>query len=225
MQRLLISNWQTATQKVDSIIAENPNLSLDDLVQTRKINADQKAQAQKKPALQFQLAQLEEQLALHKKIEEDFAERLQSEGERLSKKHEKEVEELRSELAKKTADAAKSSTREKLLVLSRFLRAAAARRQTDDDGSEESKAFEGVLLLLYGGDSAAVDAAEKLIEGGDDAVPSTEGAPLQVNCKTHHLSVSQNVPNVYRSKSQITVPGVCTIRGRGGLGQRRGSGR
>ena len=48
-------------QKVDSIIAENPGVSLDDLVASRKINNDQKAQALKKPVLQVQLAQLEEQ--------------------------------------------------------------------------------------------------------------------------------------------------------------------
>lgn len=158
------------------------------MVQTKKINADQKTQALKKPGLQSQLSQLEEQLALHKKIEDDFAERLQTERERMSKKHEKEIDELRSELAAKTAETSKSSMREKLLVLSRFLRAAAARRQTDDDGSEESKAFEGVLLLLYGGDLAAVDAAEKLIEGHDSPVLSTEGANLQVMCKRNEFS-------------------------------------
>jgi hypothetical protein len=66
------------------------------------------------------------------------------------------------------------------LTLSRFLRAAAARRQLEDDDSDLTKAFEGALLQVYGGDAAAVMAAEKLIDGADDGVPSTEGVVLDV---------------------------------------------
>jgi hypothetical protein len=66
--------------------------------------------------------------------------------------------------------------------LSRFLRAAAARRQLEDDDTDVTKAFEGALLLVYGGDASAVTAAEKLIQGSEDTVPSTEGVPLSVTC-------------------------------------------
>ena len=73
--------------------------------------------------------------------------------------------------------------KDKILTLSRFLRAAAARRQLEDDDSDLTKAFEGALLQVYGGDATAVIAAEKLIEGAEDGVPSTEGVILSVTCK------------------------------------------
>lgn len=162
--------------------------------------------------MQSQLAQLEEQLALHKKIEDDFQDRLRADRERLKAEHEKELNDLRSEHATKSVESLKSGVRDKLLVLSRFLRAAAARRQMDEDGSEESKAFEGVLLLLYGGDTAAVDAAEKLIEGEDESVPSTEGTSLEVNCKSMApLSFSAMLIR-YRRPRQATVPRVRPFR-------------
>ena len=49
-------------QKIDAILAENPNASLDELVASRKINNDQKAQALKKPGLQASLAQYDQQI-------------------------------------------------------------------------------------------------------------------------------------------------------------------
>ena len=58
-------------QKIDAIIAENPNVSLDDLVSQRKINNDQKAAAVKKPQLQLQLAAFEEQIAQYRKFTGD----------------------------------------------------------------------------------------------------------------------------------------------------------
>jgi hypothetical protein len=63
------------------------------------------------------------------------------------------------------------------------LRAAAARRQLEDDDSDLTKAFEGALLQVYGGDAGAVMAAEKLIEGAEEGVPSTEGVVLGVTCR------------------------------------------
>ena len=74
-----------------------------------------------------------------------------------------------------------------LLIFSKFLRAAAARRQLEDSESDESKAFEGALLLVYGGDANAVAAAEKIVDGIDEGVPSTEGSILSVTCKFHLL--------------------------------------
>ena len=170
--------------KVDSIIKENPNLSLDDLVATRKINQDQKAQALKKPALQSSITQLEEQVAAYKKVEEDLKQRFQVEKQHLLESHEKELEEAKSAAKAEASGNSRNDIRQKLLVLSRFLRAAAARRQADDEDSDDSKAFEGVLLLLYGGDITAVDAAERLINGTEDMAPSTEGASLEVACES-----------------------------------------
>lgn len=173
---------QNATQKVDSIIAENPGVSLDELAASRKINADQKAQAQRKPKLQAELAQLEEQIAQYKKFDAEYQEKHAREKEILQKSHSSELEALREAVKTEAAIEQKKVFREKLLTLSRFLRAAAARRQLEDDDSDLTKAFEGALLQVYGGDAVAVSAAEKLIDGTEDSVPSTEGVQLSVTC-------------------------------------------
>lgn len=175
---------QNATQKVDSIIAENPGVSLDELAASRKINADQKAQAQRKPKLQAELAQLEEQVAQYKRFDQEYQEKHAREKEILQKTHSSELEALREAVKAEAAIEQKRVFREKILTLSRFLRAAAARRQLEDDDSDLTKAFEGALLQVYGGDAVAVAAAEKLIEGAEDGVPSTEGVLLNVTCKS-----------------------------------------
>ena len=74
-------------------------------------------------------------------------------------------------------------TKDSLLVLSKFLRAAAAKRQDGDETTEENRAFEGALLLVYGGDANAVTAMQKLIEGSDDKVPAVDGSTLSITCK------------------------------------------
>lgn len=156
-------------------------MSLDDLVASRKINNDQKTQALKKPSLEAQQAQLEEQIATYKKVELDIQAHAAEEKTRMEQAHQKELEAMRTMQEQVKAQAA-AATRAHLLTISNFLRAAAARRQMEDDTSEESKAFEGLLLLLYGGDVAAVDAAEKLINGSNDSVMSTEGTTTTVSC-------------------------------------------
>ena len=175
--------------KVDSIIADNPDMTLDQLVSVRKINADQKAQALKKPSLQSQLTQLEEQITQYKKFEEEFSQRHKADKEQLAATHQEELEELRSQIKPVEPEKPSEPTvplRDSLLSLSRFLRAAAARRMLEDEfESEETKAFEGALLLLYGGDESAVDAMEKLINGAEEGVTSTEGAVLNVTCKSY----------------------------------------
>ncbi|KAF2002447.1 hypothetical protein P154DRAFT_561935 [Amniculicola lignicola CBS 123094] len=168
------------TGKVDSIRAENPGVSLDDLVAQRKINNDQRAQALKKPALEEQKEQLEAQLAQYKKFDQEYQQKISQEKELLQKSHSDELEKLRDTLKAEAVIEAKKVFKEKFLTLSRFLRAAAARRQLEDDDSDLTKAFEGALLLVYGGDASAVGAAEKLIDGSEEGVPSTEGTLLSV---------------------------------------------
>lgn len=169
--------------KVDSIIAENPGVSLDDLVSTRKINNDQKAQALKKPALQAQLAQLEEQLTTYKKIDEDYQQKMAMEKQLLQSSHADELEKLRETLKAETELESQKASKQRLLTLSRFLREAADRRTREDEESDESKAFEGALLLVYGGDANAVLACEKLIDGAEEQVPSVEGVLVNYTCK------------------------------------------
>lgn len=173
--------------KLDQIIADHPDLSLDDLLNTKKINADQKAQALKKPSLKASLTQLEEQITQYKKIDADYQTRMSTEKESLTGSHKKELERLRASLKQEAEEEAKTSFRKKLLTFTQFLRAAAAQRIKEEEAdTEESKAFEGALLLVYGGDDKAVEAAENLIEGKDEAVPSVEGLPLSVTCKLAH---------------------------------------
>lgn len=192
--------------KVDSIIAENPDLTLDDLVTTRKINNDQKAQAQKKPALLQQLQQAEEQLSLYKNIGDWYDRKLQdrlhsqpqvqtqtekpsfdAESAEQREKLESRISYLESRLKQKDEETAATlfSFKPRLLTLSRFLRAAAARRQNDaDEDDVKTQAFEGVLLALYGGDSNAVFTAEKLINGSSDHVSAPDGTVLDLTCKS-----------------------------------------
>jgi len=173
-------------QKVDSIISENPGVSLDDLVANRKINNDQKAQALKKPQLQSQLAQLEEQLAQYKQIDQVYQDKAAKEKELMGSSHKKELEELRDTLKAEAEIEAQKSFKSRVLTLSRFLRAAAAKRAEGDDESDEAKAYEGALLLVYGGDATAVASIEKLVDGADESVTSTEGATLSVTCAWPH---------------------------------------
>ncbi|KAL5118805.1 hypothetical protein ACEQ8H_003308 [Pleosporales sp. CAS-2024a] len=175
-----INKKLSAMQKTDAIIEANPGISLDELVATRKINADQKASAEKKPALQAQRAQLEEQFGHFQKYGQEQEDKFAREKEILKKSHSSELEALRDTLKAEAVLEQKKLLKEKILTLSRFLRAAAARRQLEDDDSELTKAFEGALLQVYGGDAAAVLAAEKLIDGADESVPSTESVLLSV---------------------------------------------
>jgi len=181
---------QSAMAKVDFIMAENPNMTLDQLVSGRKINNDQKSQALKKPTLQAQLSQLEEQIVQYKKFEDEFNQRSKADKEELTTAHQKELEELRSQIKPQEAAAPPpqgQNLREALLSLSRFLRAAAHRRQLEEDETDETKAFEGALLLLYGGDEKAADTMENIINASDESVVSTEGVTLSVTCTSSQL--------------------------------------
>ena len=80
-------------------------------------------------------------------------------------------------------DKAKEEAKEQLLVLSKFLRAAAAKRQAGDETSAENRAFEGALLLIYGGELDAVRAMEKLVSGEDEKVPTVDQTPSEFTCK------------------------------------------
>ena len=69
-------------------------------------------------------------------------------------------------------------------MLSKFLRAAAAKRQGGDENSGENRAFEGALLLVYGGEVSAVVAMESLIAGSEEIVPTVDGAPSGFTCES-----------------------------------------
>ena len=173
---------QNATAKTDAILAENPGKSLDELVAEKKLNADQKAQALKKPALQAQVAQIEEQFSHYREFAAQYEERLASQKAALEKIHQEELEAVRANAVADTTEATSRVLRQQLLTLSKFLCAAANSRRAGEE-SLESRALEGVLFQVYAGNQDAVNSMLKLINGADDKVPSVEGPDLEFSCE------------------------------------------
>jgi|SRR5450432_385689 hypothetical protein len=164
-------------------------MSLDDLVAARKINADQKAQILKKPALQASLTQLEEQIAQYKKFDQEYKARSQAEKTEFEKIHtdrsEKALAEAVAAAKTEAAAAAVTEQRNNMLLLSQFLRLAAARRAEEADSTlDENQALEGVLLSVYSGDESAVATMIKLIESSNESTYAVTGEKLQTTCKT-----------------------------------------
>ncbi|KAE8378705.1 hypothetical protein BDV26DRAFT_261041 [Aspergillus bertholletiae] len=169
-----------ATAKVDAIIAENSEKSLDDLVAEKKINADQKAQALKKPALQATIAQIEEQIANYKEFAVQYEQRLTTQQAELEKAHKEELDAIREKAVSEANKASQADLRQRLLSLSKFLCAAATMRRSGDETSSLTRAFEGVLYQVYGGSHEAVNSMLKLIDGVDEKVVSVEGEALEI---------------------------------------------
>ncbi|KAJ5584142.1 uncharacterized protein N7459_003942 [Penicillium hispanicum] len=168
-----------ATAKIDAVLAENPGKSLEDLVEEKKINADQKAQALKKPALQASVAQIEEQIGHYRQFAAQYEEQLAKQKAELEKAHQKELEVVR---ANAIADATEATTRVlqgQFLSVSKFLCAAANLRRAGEE-SPESRAFESVLFQVYGGSQEAVTSMVKLVEGADEKIVSIEGETLEL---------------------------------------------
>ncbi|KAI3341383.1 hypothetical protein F4824DRAFT_311642 [Ustulina deusta] len=170
--------------KTDPIIDQHKDKSLDELVAARIINIDQRTQRLKKPQLEAQLVQYEDQLAQYKKVDEDYRTRSAAEKlaleKTLTEKFEKEKADAISELTEKAAADGKQYLHDSLLALSQFLRLAAARRSEEADGGlDENMALEGVLLNVYSGDEHAVSTMHKLIEGSSEATRSVAGDELQ----------------------------------------------
>lgn len=162
--------------KVDSIIAANPDKTLDELVASKTINADQKAQAQKKPQLIAQRTALEDQITQYKKIEAEHEAKVAKERSLLKSSHTKELKELRAVVRKEVELEKEKEFKKRMLVFARFLKAAAERRQREPEAqSEEGRAFESVLYGIYTGDGSAVDCAEKLISGKEENIEGYDG--------------------------------------------------
>lgn len=196
-----INKKLSAMHKTDAVIEANPSVSLDELVAQRKINNDQRASALKKPQLQAQLAALEEQVQQYKKFDADCQAQLQKQKAELSSAHSAELEKIKQEAQAEALAHGQAELKKKLLVFSQFLRAAAAKRNAEEDEeTDENRAFEGTLLMVYGGDQKAVDTAISLIEGTDEQVTSIEGTLLPVKCKSsfdyahQKLRCSQRLP-------------------------------
>ena len=128
-------------------------MTLDELVASRKINNDQKAQILKKPALQASLTQLEEQVAQYTKFDQDYKSRAQAEKAEMEKTfNERASKQLDEEIAAVKAEAHATAVKEQeqsLLIISQFLRLAAVRRGEEEHAElEENKALEGLRSCL-----------------------------------------------------------------------------
>ncbi|KAI6869637.1 hypothetical protein KC343_g8008 [Hortaea werneckii] len=171
-----LSKRLTGLQKVDDIQNANPGLSLNDLVAQRKINQDQKAAAEKKPQIQAQLKDVEAQVQVFRSVNAEYLAQLQKQKDELAAQHQQQLQKVKEDARLETMTSTASELRKNLLVFSQFLRAAAAKRNIEEESNtNESMAFEGALLLVYGGDEKAVEAAVNIIEGADQEVPSIEG--------------------------------------------------
>lgn len=133
------------------------------------------------------MTQLEEQITQYKQFDDDYQKRISSEKASLEAAHKEESDKVKEAAITKTTTKAKEEAQEQLLILSKFLRAAAAKRQAGDETSAENRAFEGALLLIYGGEPDAVQAMEKLVSGSDENVPTVDKDPSEFTCK--HLAL------------------------------------
>lgn len=176
----LLTPVQLNASKNDSLLSQHKGKSLDELVAAKVINTDQKAQILKKPALQAQLAQFEEQLTQYQKIHEQYRTKAEAEKAELDQT----IEKAKADATKQAKAEFEQSTRDNLLVLSQFLRLAAYRREeATDPESDESQAIEGVLLAIYAGDDTAVASMLKLVNGEEEQVLSIPGQTLETTCK------------------------------------------
>ncbi|KAF4584427.1 hypothetical protein GQ602_005800 [Ophiocordyceps camponoti-floridani] len=187
----------TNASKTDSLLAQHTDKSLDELVATKIINTDQKAQILKKPALKSQLAQMEEQLSQLHKVHDHY--RLRAKNERIE--WEKSLDKFKDEAGAETQQKFDKSLRGHLLVLSQFLRLAAYRREeAKDHDSDESQAIEGVLLAIYTGDENAVASMLKLIEGSSESILSVPGEPLKTTF-SHVKALAQEYKTPFYSEA------------------------
>ena len=135
--------------------------------------------------------------------------------------HLDELEKTKESVTLQAKAEAEKTIKDKLLALSRFLRAAAAKRQDGDETAEGNRAFEGALLLIYGGDSSAVEAMEKLIDGSEDLVPTVEGQPSGFTCETFSTAALRSFLTRAQTSTyetlRPTAPPLLTLRKKLGL--------
>ncbi|RMZ77873.1 hypothetical protein DV738_g4191, partial [Chaetothyriales sp. CBS 135597] len=198
-----------ASAKADAVIADNPGKSLDELVAEKKLNSDQKAQILKKPGLQTQVSQLEEQVSHYRAFFHEVEERFNREKAELIESHQQEVARLRQEIEEQSQTPKTKDIDDELKVISHFLHAAASKRQSEDADSEEVRAFEGILLQIYQGNFTALTTLRNLIIGSEEKVADTENNLLDVTfaqVRTAALAESVEIANVAEEESAVPEP-------------------
>ncbi|CAK7275535.1 hypothetical protein SEPCBS57363_006743 [Sporothrix epigloea] len=174
----------TNASKTDSLIAEHKDKTIDELVTLKIINADQRAQILKKPAIQFQLAQYEEQYNQYKKLDAEYRQRLSSDKAEITKTLTERLEKEKADAVREANEAATAAgekiLQDSLLTVSQFLRLAAARRADDQNQLlDENLALEGVLLQIYSGDENGVATMLKLVQGCEQTTKGVSNEPLE----------------------------------------------
>jgi hypothetical protein len=162
------------------VVAENKGKDLEQLVAEKKLNADQKAQLQKKPQIQAQVTQLEEQVNQYRTFAQELEDRFSQEKATLVEAHEAEIAQLKEEAAAKAQEQQGNSKKldEGLKIVSDFLHAAASKRNFVDEDKAERQAFEGALLHVYQGNELSVTTLQNLVNATNDKVIDTEGNPV-----------------------------------------------
>ncbi|RMD43214.1 hypothetical protein DV735_g1971, partial [Chaetothyriales sp. CBS 134920] len=199
----------SASAKADAVIAENPGKSLDELVAEKKLNSDQKAQILKKPGLQTQVNQLEEQVSHYRAFFHEVEERFNREKAALIEAHQQEVARLRQEIEEQIQTPKAKDIDDELKVISHFLHAAASKRQSEDADSEEVRAFEGILLQIYQGNFTALTTLRNLIIGSEERVTDTENNLLDVTfaqVRTAALAESVETANLAEEEGSAPEP-------------------
>ncbi|CAK7228762.1 hypothetical protein SBRCBS47491_007016 [Sporothrix bragantina] len=197
----------TNASKTDGLIAEHKDKSLDELVTLKIINADQKAQVLKKPSIQAQLTQLEEQYTQFKKLDSDYRQRLSSDKAEVTKtlteKFEKEKADAVREATEAATAAGEKNLHDSLLTLSQFLRLAAARRADDQNQQlDENLALEGVLLQVYSGDESGVTTMLKLVQGAQETTKGVSNEPLQTTFAQVKAAAAANAGPVAQPEAE-----------------------
>jgi hypothetical protein len=222
----------SACAKAEKIVADNPSESLDQLVSSKKLNNDQKAQVLNRPSLQTRLTQLEEQLSQYRSFAQELEERFNREKATLIQEHEAEVARLKEEAETKAQEQAETKAQDhgakskdfegSLKVVSDFLHAAASKRSQLDESMDERRAFEGALLLVYQGNEASLSTLHNLIDGSDDKVLDTDGTPvdftyaqLKEASVAEALVSAQAVTEPVEAPTEDTVPSDPTIANAG----------
>lgn len=147
--------------------------------------------------MQAELARLEDQIVHYRKFGKDYEERFAKEKAAIEESHAEALAQLRLQVADEATVTNLKKLDDELLVLSQFLHAAAAKRQTDDLDPVEKAAFEGVLLLVYQGNNAAVGAFKDVATGSDKKVSNIDGSELDFTyAQVKQISISDAPPQV-----------------------------
>ena len=147
----------------------------------------------KKPALQTQLVQLEEQLSQYRAFAQELEERFSREKATLNETHEQEITRLKEEIATQSQPPEVKDVDEELKVISHFLHAAASKRQSEGADSDEGRAFEGILLQVYQGNDTALSTLRNLINGSEEKVNDTDNNPLEFTyAQVKHAALAES---------------------------------